>query len=96
MSRELSPFFSLPPDLPPGDLPEIIDLRGLEPPEPMEIILTAAMQLGTTGVYIAHLPHIPFPLFPILETRGLQWQVHEKTDGSALVLIRRKNCKPAD
>lgn len=96
MNRDIVQLFSLPPDLLPDLLPEIIDLRGLEPPEPMEIILRASEQLGADDLYIAHLPHIPFPLFPVLETRGLNWQVHEKADGSALVLIRRDSCKPVD
>ena len=71
------------------DLPNIVDLRGLEPPEPMEIILTACTRMGLDDKYLAHLPHVPSPLFPILETRGLIWQVFEQEDGSALLLIRR-------
>ena len=94
MNREIAQYFSLPPDLLPGHLPGIADLRGLEPPEPMEIILGASAQLGADDYYLAHLPHIPFPLFPILETRGMEWQVHEEADGSALILIRRNSCKP--
>ena len=90
MNMDIAQLFSLPP----GILPEIIDLRDLEPPEPMEIILGASAQLGADDLYIAHLPHIPFPLFSILEARGLRWQVHEEEDGSALVLIRRNSCKP--
>ena len=90
MKKAMAQVFSLPPER----LPEIIDLRGLEPPEPMEILLKAGAQLGEDDLYLAHLPHIPFPLFPILETRGLQWQVHENAYGSALLLIRRKACKP--
>jgi hypothetical protein len=39
--------------------------------------------------YLAHLPHVPEPLFPHLEMRGLKWQVFEEPDGSALMLIRR-------
>jgi len=71
------------------DLPDIIDLRGLEPPEPMEIILTACTRLGLDDECLAHFPHVPSPLFPILETRGFTWQVFEEEDGSALLLIRR-------
>ena len=90
MNREIAQVFSLPTE----QLPGVIDLRGLEPPEPMEILLKAGAQLGVDDLYLAHLPHIPFPLFSILETRGLQWQVHENADGSALLLIRRNTCKP--
>ena len=75
--------------MPSEDLPGIIDLRGLEAPEPMEKILLACAQLGPDDNYLAHLPHVPNPLFPLLETRGLAWQIAEQADGSALILIRR-------
>jgi hypothetical protein len=71
------------------DLPEVVDLRDLEAPEPMEKILLACTRLEPNGLFLAHLPHIPHPLFPHLESRGMVWQVHEKADGSALLLIRR-------
>ena len=71
------------------DLPEVVDLRGLEAPGPMEKILLACTRLEPNGLFLAHLPHIPHPLFPHLESRGMVWQVHKKADGSALLLIRR-------
>jgi len=71
------------------DPSEFVDLRGLEAPEPMVKILVACAQLGPNDRYLAHLPHVPTPLFPHLESRGLFWQVHEQTDGSALLAIRR-------
>jgi hypothetical protein len=73
------------------NLPGIVDLRELEAPEPMETILMASTQLKSGDVYVAHLPHVPTPLFPHLEARGLDWQVFEETDGSALVLIRKQS-----
>lgn len=83
----VSEYFSVPVN----ELPEVIDLRGLEAPEPMEKILLACVQLGPDDYYLAHLPHVPGPLFPILEARGLGWQVFEQADESALVLIRRSS-----
>ena len=77
--------------LPANELPEIIDLRGLEAPKPMEKILLACAQMGPDDYYLAHLPHVPAPLFPILAARGLNWQVFEQEDESALVLIRRSS-----
>ena len=68
--------------------PEIIDLRGLEAPEPIERILLACANLGPNDSYMAHLPHIPFPLFPHLESRGLNWSVREEADGSTVITIR--------
>jgi hypothetical protein len=85
--KSLAEYFSVPDK----ELPEIIDLRGLEAPEPMEKILLACAQMGPDEYYLAHLPHVPEPLFPILEARGLDWQVFEQADGSALVLIRKSS-----
>jgi hypothetical protein len=78
--------YSLPEELNQSD---IIDLRGLEAPEPMVQILQACTQLGSNDRYLAQLPHVPEPLFPHLESRGMAWQVFEQADGSALVAIRR-------
>jgi len=86
MNKTLSDCFSIPAN----ELPRIVDLRDLEAPEPMQKILLACAQLGPDDKYLAHLPHVPNLLFPHLETRGLHWQVHENTDGSALILIRRR------
>lgn len=85
VDRLLSKVFSLPAD----HNPEINDLRGLEAPEPMEIILRSGAQLGPDDVYLARLPHHPFPLLPILAERGFTWQTHEEEDGCVLILIRR-------
>jgi hypothetical protein len=72
-----------------AEMPEVNDLRNLEAPEPMENILLACTRMTADEQYLAHLPHVPEPLFPHLEARGLNWQVFEEPDGSALVLIRR-------
>ena len=72
-----------------ADRPEVNDLRNLEAPEPMEKILLACTQMLPGEQYLAHLPHIPNPLFPHLEMRGLEWRVFEEPDDSALVLIWR-------
>jgi hypothetical protein len=72
-----------------ADMPEAVDLRGLEAPEPMEKILLACTHMAADEQYLAHLPHVPEPLFPHLEMRGLKWHVFEEPDGSALVLIQR-------
>lgn len=72
------------------ETPEIIDLRGLEAPEPMEKVLIACAQLNASEFFLAHLPHRPNMLFPHLESRGLSWWIHEEPDQSALVLIRKE------
>ena len=74
-----------------SEVPGVVDLRGLEAPEPMETILLACLHLKVDEFYLAHLPHVPCPLFPHLQARGMDWQVFEQADGSALVLIWRKS-----
>jgi len=86
MNKEASDYLSLPEN----DMARVIDLRGLEAPEPMEKILSACTRLGPDEKYLAHLPHVPNLLFPHLESRGLNWQVFEEEDGSAVILIRRR------
>ena len=87
MCRSLSEIFSLTADNNPG----VNDLCNLEAPEPMERILSAGAQLGPEDFYLARLPHTPFPLFPLLENRGLDWQIHEEEDGCVLILIRKSS-----
>jgi TusA-related sulfurtransferase len=67
--------------------PEVVDLRGLEPPEPLVNILLTCSRMKRDEEFLVHLPHVPNPLFPHLEAREMEWRVFEQTDGSALVLI---------
>ena len=85
MEKSLSEVFSLAS----GKLPGIRDLCNLEAPEPMEIILSAGAQLAPDDVFLARLPHVPYPLFPHLHERGLRWEIHEEEEGSVLILIRK-------
>jgi len=86
MNKHVSAYFSIPE---PGSS-EIMDLRNLEAPEPMEKILLACAQLKADDRFLARLPHVPTPLFPHLASRGLEWQILEEETGSVVVLIRRK------
>ncbi len=71
-----------------GDAPDIVDLRELEAPEPMQQILLAAALLEGDKTLFARLPHVPHPLFPLLQERNLRWWVHEEIDHSALLAVR--------
>lgn len=73
----------------PPDSPEILDLRELEAPEPLERILAATARLEAGDALIARVPRFPRLLLPHLEERGLAWEVHEEADGTALVHVRR-------
>jgi len=76
--------YVLPLGLDPAD---IVDLRGLEAPEPMVKTLEACTKMDAGDHYVAHFPHVPHPLFPHLEARDLAWHVCEQTDGSAVLII---------
>ncbi len=66
-----------------------IDLRDLEPPEPLEKVLEMAARLLPGEVVCARLPRFPRLLLGHLDARSLAWQVAELTDGSALLHLRR-------
>jgi hypothetical protein len=69
--------------------PDIVDLRQLEAPGPMEQVLLATSQLGKGEFFLARVPKVPTLLFPHLESRSLSWWVHEEVDQSAIILIRK-------
>jgi len=71
-------------------IPDIVDLRELEAPGPMEQVLLACSKLDVGEYFMARLPRVPTMLFPHLESRGLSWWVHEEADQSGLLLVRRE------
>lgn len=50
-----------------------LDLRHMDPPEPMRAILRE-IDGGLTTVLVAYLDREPVPLFPELEERGWTWR----------------------
>lgn len=72
-----------------GDEAPLLDLRGLEAPEPLERILAASAELLPGARLVARMPRVPELLFPHLTRRGLQWSVLESLDGTALLQVRR-------
>jgi hypothetical protein len=69
--------------------PEILDLRDLEAPEPLERILEACAGLAPGATLLARTPRPPRMLLPQLERRALSWEVIEEPDGSGLVWVQR-------
>lgn len=65
--------------------PAITDLRDLEPPEPLERVLSA--RVGPGEVWIARLPRFPALLVPRLEARGLTYAILTLPDETALLRI---------
>ena len=68
---------------------KLIDARRLEPPEPLELVLTALDTLGP-GQRLRFLMHMePHPLYAILERNGFAHQTARAADGTVTVLIWR-------
>lgn len=62
------------------------DLRGMVPPQPMEIILHEVDEGGRPQLaYI--LPHFPGPLLPLLQQRGVTVSSEMLPDMSGVVLM---------
>lgn len=67
---------------------QVLDNRGLQPPEPMVRILTALEGLGAGAVIEAWNDREPLLLYPELEARGAAIRVSQEAEGVRL-LIRR-------
>lgn len=72
-----------------GLLPALVDLTGLEAPEPMMRVLLAFSKLQPGEVFLALLPCRPLPLFPQLEARKAAYEVALRPDGRALLWLSR-------
>jgi TusA-related sulfurtransferase len=70
-------------------VPEIlVDARGMEPPQPMEMVMQT-LALLRPGQSIRLLLHRePFPLYPILIQHGYRYDTRMEADGSYVILIR--------
>lgn len=67
-----------------------LDVRGLEPPEPMVQILEALPMLPRRAQLMARTDRRPVHLLPQLEERGFTGEPEEQSDGSYVTMIRRK------
>ena len=67
-----------------------VDVRGLEPPEPMVKILEAVAVLPKGAELRAYTDRRPLHLYAQLEERGFSGESTEQPDGSFLTLIRSK------
>lgn len=65
----------------------IVDARGLEPPEPMELVLSALCALRPGQRVLMLLEREPVPLFRILERNGYGWRCTPRDDGVFEILI---------
>ncbi|HEX6939506.1 MAG TPA: DUF2249 domain-containing protein [Longimicrobiales bacterium] len=73
-----------------GDGVVVLDVRGLEPPEPMLRTLEAAERLPPGGTLVQINVRVPQFLLPQLEARGFTYEVREQQPGLVRVFIRRR------
>jgi hypothetical protein len=77
-----------PPEFLASPAPAPLDLRGLQPPEPIVRIFEALERSPRTPLR-AILPHEPVPLYGLLRERGFSYSGSPRPDGGFEVLIER-------
>lgn len=68
--------------------PAPLDLRGLQPPEPI-VRIFEALERSPGEPVRAILPHEPVPLYALLRERGYSYSGMQRADGSFELLIER-------
>jgi uncharacterized protein (DUF2249 family) len=74
--------------LAPGTV-EVVDARGLEPPQPMVLILETLAALPAGASLRAMTDRRPIHLYPILEERGFTAETEEQSNDTFITHIRR-------
>jgi uncharacterized protein (DUF2249 family) len=70
--------------------PVVLDVRGLEPPEPMVRILERIDTLAADGVLDVIHDRQPIFLYPQLDARGFAYEAQEEGPGRVHIRIRRR------
>jgi len=68
--------------------PPALDLRGLQPPEPI-VRIFEALERAPDEPLRAILPHEPVPLYALLRERGYAYSGEQRADGGFELLIER-------
>lgn len=68
--------------------PRIVDARGLEPPQPLHLILEALDTLPRGDEAVLLLTREPVPLYAILKQNGFRHHTEFADDGTVSVHIR--------
>lgn len=68
--------------------PLTIDARGLMPPEPMELTLSALDDIPPGGEIVLLLYREPTPLYGILRNNGFTHRAETRSDGTVAIHIR--------
>lgn len=74
-----------------ANLTHELDVRGLPPPEPFELIIRTLQTLPAGAYLHVHIHREPYPLYEILLDGGYSWQTTGLEDGS--FSIRINYCK---
>lgn len=67
----------------------ILNVRGLEPPQPMELVLTTLEELKDGQELIVEHERVPVFLLPRLEERGYSYEIVEKEEGNVVIKIKK-------
>jgi len=70
-------------------MPEVIDGRGMVPPEPLELAAAALEKLAPGGELVMLLNCEPYPLYAILDARGYSHRAERQADGSNRIHIKK-------
>lgn len=70
-------------------MPRVIDGRDMQPPEPLELALTALDVLPSDDELVMLLYCHPNPLFDILRRNGYVWTENVQDDGTHEIHIRK-------
>jgi TusA-related sulfurtransferase len=69
--------------------PRLIDGRGMEPPEPLELAVAALGSLAPGEELVMLLNCEPLPLYAILERSGYRYRSERRADGSNEIHIHK-------
>lgn len=83
-------LLTLNPPAPRSPTDVVLDVRGLEPPQPMLRVLDALDQLDAGAALEVRLDRRPVFLYPQLEDRGFEHDTSEPAPGLVRVLVRRR------
>lgn len=70
-------------------MPKVIDGRGMEPPEPLELAAAALETLAPGEELVMLLNCEPYPLYAILDARGYRHRSERQPDGSNEIRIQK-------
>ena len=77
-------------DVPAGDDVVVLDVRGLEPPEPMARTLAALAALPRGATLVQLNVRVPQFLLPRLEERGFEYELREQSAELVRIFIRHR------